>query len=779
MKWFIALIALALAMAPLQLEAEAAHTGNIDVMDPYLEERLLEMDSDDEVAMIVQFTVPVEKVESLLSSLGLEVDVELVSINGASMVASKDQALDLSRDPRVRYMEADQPLTYFMEVSAHAIGASTQWNYMELDDEQPIVDDDGYLKRIDGRGVTAVVLDTGIDAGHPDLDYLTKTIKNEKRGENGWTEMENSDTSSGHGTHCAGTVGGNGDASAGARRGVAPGANLYGMSTGEGLAIIYGAEALDRVAQLTRPGENELNIRVVSNSWGSAGNRYDPESAITRIVEVLNYENDVAVVFAAGNSGGDGSSIQTNPYANIPSSISVAAAQRDGNGMADFSSRGHKDIKETWPDIAAPGVDIWSTAPRGTLIDGAQRPSDDDLYYMAISGTSMATPHISGVVALLYQAAPSLTFTNVHEDYSGGDGAPSAEQWYNDTTTLISEAELIMEATADYMPSGSMGVPSGNWTNEHGWQYDFAQGYGLVNVTRAVDVAMTLETLRTIDTDRDGYPDMPDATVFDALQYHNLTFKMHVMKHTDTLKTKWHGEWAHFTRQTVSPGVYETESTVHVQVPMGVNHMSIKFDYEAWSAASYYFANLDLAIDWDGDGNNDFATPSANTEGVKTYEIDVTADMTDMYWAFWVDGESAGYNWEDEFFEPTVNFQVSISASLDPGMIIVPMPNHHTNVRWFEFGEPTSSAVNTTVYIESLVLDPGYLRPMDTNTKVVTKDKEVLDSGTLILVAIIMLVAGLALGFILKRSRTETVEPEIVEVADGPVLEPVPPEADQ
>ena len=77
-----------------------------------------------------------------------------------------------------------------------------------------------HLGRIDGSGVTAVVLDSGIDAGHPDLDYKTKTIMNLKsdNGNPPWIEVENSDTSSGHGTHCAGTVAGNGDASGGARK---------------------------------------------------------------------------------------------------------------------------------------------------------------------------------------------------------------------------------------------------------------------------------------------------------------------------------------------------------------------------------------------------------------------------------------------------------------------------------------------------------------------------------------------------------------------------------
>ena len=86
------------------------------------------------------------------------------------------------------------------------------------------------LDNIDGTGVTVCVVDTGIDASHPDMDYGTKTIRNLKSdsGTGPWYEIENGDTSSGHGTHVAGTVAGNGDASAGQRAGVAPGGGARG-----------------------------------------------------------------------------------------------------------------------------------------------------------------------------------------------------------------------------------------------------------------------------------------------------------------------------------------------------------------------------------------------------------------------------------------------------------------------------------------------------------------------------------------------------------------------
>ena len=110
-----------------------------------------------------------------------------------------------------------------------------------------------------------------------------------------WYELENSDTSSGHGTHCAGTVGGNGDASGGARRGVAPGVNLIGLSTGEALWILNAIGGLEWVYEHSKPGANPYNIRVVSNSWGSSED-YDPEDAVVQLIEKLTYENNVVVV---------------------------------------------------------------------------------------------------------------------------------------------------------------------------------------------------------------------------------------------------------------------------------------------------------------------------------------------------------------------------------------------------------------------------------------------------------------------------------------------------
>ena len=108
---------------------------------------------------------------------------------------------------------------------------------------------------------------------------------------------------------------------------------------------------------------NDFNIRVVSNSWGTNGD-YNPSNVIAQLTNRLTYENAVAVIFAASNSGGSGAEsdddLRTNVYANTPSAISVAALTHDGGAITSFSSRGWINQQHTWPDIGAPGRDIWA-----------------------------------------------------------------------------------------------------------------------------------------------------------------------------------------------------------------------------------------------------------------------------------------------------------------------------------------------------------------------------------------------------------------------------------
>ena len=305
---------------------------------------------------------------------------------------------------------------------------------------------------ITGKGVGIAILDSGIDGLYnPDVHYPDKTVQNVKvifnlsdvvtfrgpapkplkQGVDIFAEnLPNSETSVGHGTHVSGIAAGLGAASAGYYTGVAPGAKLIGIGTGDVLFIFFALAGFDYILDHQR----DYNIKVVNNSWGTSG-AFDPKDPISKASKSV-HDHGITVVFAAGNDGPDQNTL--NPYSVAPWVIGVAAGCKlvspdptnsaihcdDPTGqnrpawLADFSSRGIPGDKLYHPDITAPGVHIVSTrASTGTVLNGLDANHDFNLtstcaisatnepYYTCASGTSMATPHVVGVVALLQEAA--------------------------------------------------------------------------------------------------------------------------------------------------------------------------------------------------------------------------------------------------------------------------------------------------------------------------------------------------------------------------------------
>lgn len=254
----------------------------------------------------------------------------------------------------------------------------------------------------------------------------------------------NTDNSSGHGTHVAGIVAGRGVSSAGTYKGVAPGAHLVGIGAGDVLFIFWALTGFDYILEKKLNG-NQHNIQAVNNSWGSSG-EFDPGSPINVATKAV-HDAGIAVIFSAGNCGeGDDPSLplvscpppgetQLNPYSVAPWAMSVAAGCKlvnpprrldgttrceDAQGrapvLADFSSRGLPGRGELFePDITGPGVYVVSTrASTGATINALE--ADEDLTicnaglanlpaYTCASGTSMSSPVIAGVVALMEQAS--------------------------------------------------------------------------------------------------------------------------------------------------------------------------------------------------------------------------------------------------------------------------------------------------------------------------------------------------------------------------------------
>jgi serine protease AprX len=307
-----------------------------------------------------------------------------------------------------------------------------------LDQSVPTIKADQARARygVSGRGIGVVILDSGLDGLYQrDVQYPSRTVQNLKVIANGrdlvcfenlpcpgsiYVEnLANSETSVGHGTHVSGIAGGNGVMSNGLYTGVAPGANLIGIGTGDVLFVFWALAGFDYVLQ----NQDRYNIKVVNNSWGSSG-PFDPEDPVT-IASKRVHDRGVTVVFAAGNDGPDQNTL--NPYSVAPWVIGVAATcsltdsvgradHCDGGMLADFSSRGIPGDAVYHPTVAAPGVYINSTrAATGTVLNGLDAPDDVVgtcglreefvLYYTCASGTSMATPHVTGVVALMQERA--------------------------------------------------------------------------------------------------------------------------------------------------------------------------------------------------------------------------------------------------------------------------------------------------------------------------------------------------------------------------------------
>ncbi|MFC5268400.1 S8 family serine peptidase [Kribbella qitaiheensis] len=237
-----------------------------------------------------------------------------------------------------------------------------------------------------GEGVDVAVLDTGVDLEHPDLDDRVTASTSFVPG------VDVTDRQ-GHGTHVASTIAGTGDASGGVERGVAPGARLHigkvldNEGSGQESWIIAGMEWAAR----------DQHAKVVSMSLG--GGPTDGTDPISQSLNELSAETGALFTVAAGNYG-PGYYTATAP--GIAESALTVGAVDGADKLADFSSWGPRvgdgGLK---PDITAPGVDI--------LAARSQYAAEGTGSYQLMSGTSMATPHVAGAVALLAAQHPDWT----------------------------------------------------------------------------------------------------------------------------------------------------------------------------------------------------------------------------------------------------------------------------------------------------------------------------------------------------------------------------------
>jgi serine protease AprX len=401
---------------------------------------------------------------------------ELTSFDKIGVVVAYGTAPQIGAvrtQPGVTYVEGNQPIEMHLATSNIATRGDEARRTLTGANGLPL----------DGSGVSVAIIDSGVDPTHPffrEKDGSSAIVKNLKMVCDPLTESTcapvdvgtsvDTDTLSagGHGTHVTGIAAGRDvTLSDGTKmHGAAPAAKVVSLSTGAVLFIVGADASLNWVLEHHQapcgagvPASQCPPIKVTNNSYGpSGGGAFDPNSATVKLQRALVAEG-VVTVWANGNDGGDGSANLSNPPGQDPTPgiISVASyndqdtGTRDGT-VSDFSSRGLKGAVNTYPDISAPGENIQSSCRIYLPICSTGLKPVDGGDYNTISGTSMATPHIVGIVAQLFQADPSATPAQVEDAiertaYKYADGA--AYSWSDSAgTTSYDKGHGLVDVVA-------------------------------------------------------------------------------------------------------------------------------------------------------------------------------------------------------------------------------------------------------------------------------------------------------------------------------------------
>ena len=254
---------------------------------------------------------------------------------------------------------------------------------------------------LDGSGEMIAIADTGLDQNHPDLTGRVAATYTQFG-----LDPSPADSNSGHGTHIAVSVLGNGTGDAGAR-GVAPAATLVMYALEHDPTGTFGR--IGSIYDMLRDAE-QMTARLSVNAWGLNGN-YGQYTADARSVDTFVHDRkDLTPVFSVGDRGTSGASQVSSP-ATAKNVIAIGASTTGASGtpaagaVVNFSSLGPSLDGRIKPDLVAPGVGICSG-----LAEEAKNPAgpsclsgshaDGNAYYMSLSGTSQATAIASGVASL-------------------------------------------------------------------------------------------------------------------------------------------------------------------------------------------------------------------------------------------------------------------------------------------------------------------------------------------------------------------------------------------
>ena len=439
--------------------------GHSATLSPKLQAKLNGLANNASVGMVIVSFKTTNGLQlshlNILRSVGVLGGQTFPTLGMVAQPMTAGQVRALQNNSQVRSIWSNDPIIYYMNQARMLTGVD------RLRSESAFTVANGGMPVSGAGDFSVLVIDSGIDATHADLPFGTKVVQNvhpvlATSTVSGFTpnltieNIPNTDESVGHGTHCAGIVGGMGTRSGGLYTGVAPGVKLIGAGLGAGILVVNPLGAWE----WGLANQYRYNIRVVTNSYGPlGGGPFNPDHPIA-IASKMAHDRNITVVFAAGNDGAAKNTM--SPYAKADWVIGVAAGTKEGT-LADFSSRGTPRAERMSdndplndndaPTITAPGtgrafesnVDKFTAAIVSTrstsnltangLTDDAELDPAMIPFYTQISGTSMATPFVAGVVALMLDADPTLTPDEIktiitstaskmpgYEDYEVGAG---------------------------------------------------------------------------------------------------------------------------------------------------------------------------------------------------------------------------------------------------------------------------------------------------------------------------------------------------------------------
>ena len=388
---------------------------NIGMVSPTNEEQLSPEkggSSDGLVKVLIGFKEkPGAAQQALIKGVGGKIKYTYNIVDAIAASIPEKAIVALQKNPNVTHVELD------IKVYALETELESSWGVEHID--AGIVHVDGNK----GAGVKVAIIDSGIDYSHPDLNDNYA----------GGYDFANNDDDpmddNGHGTHVAGIVAAEDDGDGVV--GVAPEASLYALKV---LGSSGSGSYSDVIAALQWCVDN--GIQVTNNSYGSSG---DPGYTVKDAFDEAN-TSGVLHVAAAGNSGNPPGKGDNIIYPARYESVIAVAATDQSDKRARFSSTG-PDV-----ELAAPGVGIYSTLPGNS--------------YDAWSGTSMASPHVAGVVALMIVANISDTDIRGQLQSTADDlGDPGQDSLYGYGLVDADEAAGVE------IPSPDTGTITGNVTD--------------------------------------------------------------------------------------------------------------------------------------------------------------------------------------------------------------------------------------------------------------------------------------------------------------------------